>query len=390
MKIDPYRIIFPVGIFLSFFGIGAWLPFGFKWLNAYPVNYHASIMIGGFLFLFALGFLMTAIPRFTGTETASFFELLGVSILNLALAFCCIFYFQSAFQFILFLQMIFLVVFGCRRFMKRAYNPPTSFLFLALGILAGLFSVGVRCLETSFEIPSPLKLLAHNILFQGMMLCFVLGVGSRLIPALLGWSQLPQVKGPNKQEKRDYDFIILSVLVFLLAISFIVEVFVDLQLGRVLRALITTITIIKFWKVISPPKVKTWVSKWLWASSWSLIIGLWGYALFPAYGVHLLHIFFIGGLSLMTLMIATRVTLAHGDHNMDLEVSSDALKWTGILILVAMLTRVVAPFMPKTYLSHLAYASMTWLAAMITWCYVFIKKIIPSVKESQLVENTRK
>lgn len=389
MRIDPYRIIFPVGIFLSLFGIGSWLPFGFKLINTYPANYHASIMIGGFLFLFALGFLMTAIPRFTGTESASRVELISISVLNATSAIGCIFYLQALFDFIVLFQIIFLIIYGGIRFIKRTYNPPPSFIFLALGIFSGLYSMGVRCVGDVYGISEPLSKLAHNIFFQGMMLCFVLGVGSRLIPALLGWAQSPEVRGP-RQESANYDFIILATLVFLLAISFIIEVYVNMQIGRILRALATTITILKFWKVTEFPKIKTWVSKWLWVSSWSLMMGLWGYAFFPTYGVHLLHMFFIGGLSLMTLMIATRVTLAHGDKDMELEVSSDALKWTGILILVAMLTRVAAPFMPKTYLSHLAYSSLTWLAAIMTWSYVFVKKMIPSLKESQLAENTKR
>ena len=77
----------------------------------------------------------------------------------------------------------------------------------------------------------------------------------------------------------------------------------------------------------------------------------------------------------MTLMIATRVTLAHGDHGYELEGSSKALKWAGILILAAMLTRIMAPFTMSAYRRHLGYASLVWILAIIFWAWVFFRKI---------------
>jgi hypothetical protein len=44
-------------------------------------------------------------------------------------------------------------------------------------------------------------------------------------------------------------------------------------------------------------------------SAWFLVVGSWGWALWPAHALDLLHLAFIGGLGLTTLLIETRVSL---------------------------------------------------------------------------------
>src|SRR5262245_34059336 len=68
---DPYRIFFPLGIVLGVMGVSIWPLYYFGITAGYSGRAHAFVQTDGFLFSFIAGFLLTAIPRFTGTRTPS-------------------------------------------------------------------------------------------------------------------------------------------------------------------------------------------------------------------------------------------------------------------------------------------------------------------------------
>jgi uncharacterized protein involved in response to NO len=106
-----------------------------------------------------------------------------------------------------------------------------------------------------------------------------------------------------------------------------------------------------------------------------MVIGYIGATFSEVYYIHLMHLFYISGLSLLTLMIATRVTLSHGGHGTQLEIKSKSLKVIIGLFVLAALTRMSAGFIPVLYLSHLFYAASVWIIGMLVWAVVFLPKI---------------
>jgi uncharacterized protein involved in response to NO len=114
----------------------------------------------------------------------------------------------------------------------------------------------------------------------------------------------------------------------------------------------------------------------IWNACWSIIIGSIGVSFFPADRIHLLHLVFVSGLSLLTIMIATRVTLSHGKYNMAPEMNSRYLQISIGLIILAGLTRSSAGFLPRLYESHLTYAALVWIIGLIIWGIFFIPKIL--------------
>src|SRR5205814_2875685 len=68
---DPYRIFFPLGIVLGACGVSIWPLYYYGVTEGYSGRAHALVQTDGFLYAFITGFLLTAIPRFTGTETPS-------------------------------------------------------------------------------------------------------------------------------------------------------------------------------------------------------------------------------------------------------------------------------------------------------------------------------
>src|SRR5215470_13904226 len=65
---DPYRIFFPLGILLGTAGVSIWPLYYYGITQGYSGRAHAFVQTCGFLYAFMVGFLLTAIPRFTGTE----------------------------------------------------------------------------------------------------------------------------------------------------------------------------------------------------------------------------------------------------------------------------------------------------------------------------------
>src|SRR5215471_20977347 len=88
---DPYRIFFPLGIVLGAIGVSIWPLYYYGFTEGYSGRARAFVQTDGFLYAFIAGFLLTAVPRFTGTESPS----LRVQYALATIILCC----AAAFEF---------------------------------------------------------------------------------------------------------------------------------------------------------------------------------------------------------------------------------------------------------------------------------------------------
>lgn len=373
-QMDAYRYFFPAGWVLGIWGVLLWLLFPQNWVQ-YPGFSHPEIMMGGFLLCFVCGFLMTAAPRFTASFGPGRWEQHLAQIL-IALLIVSVFLPGKAFFYVAdLLLFLFLIQFLLRRFLARKANPPEAFVFVGFGVIAGIVGNIILLGGEFFSIPPELYKLGRLLFLQAYILSLVVGVGSRLIPALLGWAPLPtEARLPAKLKT----FIVLAVVFFA---TYLLEAFSSPQVANILRAGVFSVIGFNFWSLHKLPKRKDRQAFWLWVSAWFLVAGQWSVGLFPEYRIHSLHVLFIAGLSLMTLMIATRVSLSHGQHDMNLEKNSKALLFGALLLILAAFTRLSAGFAPHIYQSHLIYASYTWILGLVVWGVSFLPKIL-RVKKS--------
>jgi len=72
---EPYRLFFPLGILMGTVGISHWLFYALGWMKSYSGFFHSSIQILSYMNCFIIGFLLTALPRFTGAKHATKNEL---------------------------------------------------------------------------------------------------------------------------------------------------------------------------------------------------------------------------------------------------------------------------------------------------------------------------
>src|SRR6266705_1857062 len=134
---DPYRIFFPLGIVLGVMGVAIWPLYYYGVTEGYSCRANAFVQADGFLYAFIIGFLLTAIPRFTGTEAPSRTVQYGLaSIVTLsAVAFELQFFVIGQTGFLA--AHLTLIALAARRYARRQQNPPETFPLAGLGLLSG-------------------------------------------------------------------------------------------------------------------------------------------------------------------------------------------------------------------------------------------------------------
>lgn len=368
-SLETYRLLFPIGVMFGALGVYVWIAFAFFPQSEYPVQLHSKLMLGTFLFSFAAGFLMTAIPKMTASFPAQPLELSIAFVLVLANALCAyltradFFYLMSA------ISILSLVLFFVRRFLARTKSPPPFFPFVIMGLLSGFTGASLMSANGIAQLPSELLLFAKKIYFEGMILFLVLGIGSRLIPVISGRGIVNEQTGVRVVARN----IALGVA---LVCAFALESFEFPITGGILKSLIVTWIAFYSWGIFEKSQTKSRLAFGMRISGLMVLLGIYMSVLQPAFAVHWIHLTYIAGFGLMTLTVATRVTLAYGAYDLSYEAKSGALWVCGALILTAAATRVAAPYIGSGYVKHLAYAAVVWIAAIIVWGVVFVKRMI--------------
>ncbi|MBI3541946.1 MAG: NnrS family protein [Deltaproteobacteria bacterium] len=190
--IEPYRLYFPLGALAAIAGTLPWVTFGFGLSGAYPGLVHPDLMVGGFLFAFAAGFLMTAVPQFTGSARCRPGELAFGGVLFAALASVSFCGNRAWFHALSFASLACLALFCASRVRTRSHEPPRFFVFVGLGLLMGLAGALLLAAGDFGWLSDATWLALAKLLYtQGMTLSLILGVGTHLLPAIWGWSDLP-------------------------------------------------------------------------------------------------------------------------------------------------------------------------------------------------------
>lgn len=360
--IEPYRLFFPLGLFLALFAVFYWIMYNWGLLKFYPRDAHAQLMYFGFFWSFVAGFLMTAIPKMTGTILANYLEqsagiLLGFLQLILTL--------RNQIQYskyIYLIQILFLIIFIVRRFVHFKKIPFEGFVFIPFAFLSSLlgwYLSWVNYINQSqfYKITADLFLL--NLIF---------GLGARLIPVI---SRLDNALKPDQKAPLSK----LKAVVFfatILNVSFIFDVFAQTRTSHLIVLTIVVLYIVFFLGYLKKPIQWSKLSIGLKIGLTFIVMGYCIKFLVPDhYPIAVSHFIYIGGLCLITLMIATRVKLAHGGVDLNYEVTSKRSLFIVVCLCTATLTRVA---------SHAAISGLLinssvilFISALILWGQKFYK-----------------
>jgi len=358
---EPYRLFFFSGAVWSIIGVALWPLYYAQQIGFYPSFVHARIMIEAFGAAFVVGFLGTAGPRMatapklTPLELFGFFALhqaCGISHLTLHMAW------GDGFFIALLGSLLLCLVVRVMKFRKEA--PPPQ-LFLALtGLICGI--TGASMLLSSATLLDPQRLrLANLLLYQGLLLPPVLGIGAFVFPRMLGG----EFGDPKTAAQSRTKLIRTIVAAALLVGSFFLEACGLVIPGYALRALVAAgyLLLEVGWKTTQIGSLTTGLL-------WSLILGWLGLALagfFYTQHVSVEHLLYIGGFGMLMLIVGSRVLFGHSG---DLEGFFVKSKWVRFLIflgVLAAITRATPAWVPSTTVSHHIYAALTWALLALFW-----------------------
>lgn len=376
---EPFRLFFVIGVLCASIGVLYWPIKVFSLgLESLSSKVHVHLQMFGFLLAFIIGFLTTAVPRLTQSGTLSIAEL-TVLIFDFIILQVVIFkenYILMHMCFVVTLLSLMLIL--GRRFINRKRNPPQTFIFIPFAFLSALTGSvlniisgirGLPLIQGDFE-------LGNRLVFQAFIMFLLLGVGGFLIRSILGWAPpLPESTTqplllPKEKKWPFRVFLVSSVVVFL---SFWIE---SLE-SRLIRAILITAIVLFQMKIHRKSNSGKLTAYTLQASLWMLIFGCWSVVFAPVeYGVDLMHFAFIGGFSLSTLAVATRVILSHCNYSKLLLGTYWPFSLAVILMLCGLLTRVSVIFLPDFYYHHIAYASGLWLIGLWVWSASILTKCL--------------
>lgn len=369
---EPYRLFFPLGIVFGIIGVAHWLWYVLGLSSHYSGTFHAGIQIELYLGCFVVGFLTTAIPRFSDTFSAEGYEVL-VFLLLFGVIFGLLAAGNIALSRLTFtLLLVVLQVFIARRFLKsRVQYPPVEFVWIPFALIHGVLGSVITALVELGYMPLRFLDAAKPMMYQGFMLCLVIGIGSFLGSRIMGQQTLPNPQtlrmGVKEFRARRLLFhIALAVIVF---ISFSLEMTSFKQIGVWLRALAVTVSLWKGQALVFTPKAGGIFPRLVWLSFWLLTGGAWLTAIFPKYRLEALHFIFIGGYSLLTFAVATMVVYSHGGEGAAVYKSPWILRLVFFTVVPAVGLRAAAALLPQHYFMMLGFAASCWLAASIAWLF---------------------
>ncbi len=377
---EPYRIFFPLGVLMGMIGVGHWLFFGLGLIDQYLGFQHASIQIQLFMFCFITGFLLTAMPKILLADPCSPFEALFFLVLVVGMI---------TFEFLTLwvgVQICFLIgiaslhLFILKRGRCRKAPLPAEFSLLFLGFFHAVSGTFLLMLYQMGWFPGWGMGLGRQLFQLGFLLCIVMSIGGFMLPRFLGYYsaenvslELDSAKRERKRKKELAFHLCVGIILFL---SFWLEPLGLSRFSFFLRAFFVTAQILRTTKIYRSLPEKTPFNLLVWASLWSIIVGLWGIFIFPQYHVAMKHFIFIGGVSLMTFTVATKVIYSHAGLEGAFHKRMLFMGILGGFVFVALIFRVLADLLPEFYFLMLSLAASFWLIGVVIWLVVVFPKLL--------------
>jgi uncharacterized protein involved in response to NO len=362
---EPFRLFFPLGVVLAWIGIGHWIAYWAGWIGSYSCLAHGLVQIQGFLLAFALGFLLTAIPRRTESAPAPAWGL-AAAVTALATttiaAFADRWWIAEGASIAIVLGM---VAFAVRRFAGAGAGrrPPAPFVLIpiALGCNVGggvLIAWGTSQSGAAWGIT-----LGRLLVEQGLFLCLVMGAGALVLPLMAGASPPADIGSSPAIARQAVAYAAAGLLV---VATLVAESAGSERLAPIVRGVVVASMLAVGAGVARRPQKPGWNRRVAWLAVWLVPAGIVLAGLVPDYRVPALHVTFIGGFGLLAFAVATHVTAAH----LELESIRDGRSRLVAIVagasLVAMLGRVTADA-TRTYFEHLAASGAIWIVGSAIW-----------------------
>lgn len=358
---EPYRVFFFSGAVWSIIGVSLWPLFYAQQIGFYPNLAHARIMIEAFGAAFVVGFLGTAGPRMASAPKLTPAELLWLFALHQACGVCHLtlrFVWGDACFIALLSSLLLCLVIRVVKFRQEA--PPPQLLLALTGLICGISGAALLLSSATWLDPQQMRL-ANLLLYQGLLLPPLLGIGAFVFPRMLGGD----FGDPATQAQRRTKLMRALLAATCLLSSFFLEAHGQIIAGYVLRALVAAgyLLLEVRWQRTQSGSLTTGLF-------WALILGCLGLALagfFYAQHVSVEHLLYIGGFGMLMLIVGSRVLFGHSGDLGGFFVKSKGVRFLVFLGVLAAITRATPAWRPTTTVSHHIYAACTWALLAILW-----------------------
>jgi uncharacterized protein involved in response to NO len=367
---EPFRIFFPVGLFLGMLGVSLWLLYYLGAPISYPNISHARLMIEGFMASFIFGFLGTAGPRITSAPHFSRREVLALFTLDLLTAGLHVSGAHRAGDICFVACLLFFTRTIGVRFRERKDCPPPNFVLVALGLGSGIAGAAFLAYSETAQFAA-LYQVGGALLHQGFVLLPVLGVAPFFLARLL---ELPR---PDLPESRAFPpgWFRQAALPALVGTTIIASFFLEASsypaIGRWLRAG----AIVSYLAARMPFHGRSFLANCLRVAIISIAAGFVVVALFPIYRIGALHVVFITGFSLIVFTVAIRVVFGHSGQAHLFQKRLSFFIVTIAFLFLATGSRFTADLAPQARILHLVAAAICWLLAGLIWGTRVIPKV---------------
>lgn len=377
---EPYALLFPLGLVLSWAGVGRWLDVAVAGNSGSYVSiyiFHSIVQIQGFLLCFAMGFLFTMIPRRTGTAPPNAFEMtvaLASPLLTAVAAWNQAWVLSQAGWLA---SCVLLVTFVLRRFLSSSARrrPPTSFVWIPVALLLGIAGSLMTGAASAFgDEWMGLHNLGQQFVLQGVFISLILGVGGLALPMMTrGVSPADAAFTAGDAAAVAGHLLAAAALVA----SFVLQQQVSIGAGCGLRAAVIAAEYLLTHELWRFPSMPGWNRRVVWLSAWCVPLGFAVAAVFPSYYQGGLHIAFVGGFATLTLAVSTHVILGHGDRTDLLNGQPWQVGTLALLMIAATASRVAMAVQPLHRDAWMATAAFFFLSATALWA-LFLAPLLRS------------
>ncbi len=378
LRREPYKLFFPLGVLLAWAGLFHWILFATGRSLEFRSVFHSIAQIQGFMMCFGVGFLLTAIPRRTGTEPPSTAMLVVGSAAPVATTIAAYYERFDVSQMPWLVLVLMLIGFAVRRFRSSTAKrrPPNSFVWVPIAFLMGFAGIVLFSLYGALGLSRSVHDLAQVLVLQGIFLGLVLGVGGMVIPLITCGDAPPDADTGNTRAK-----ILHLCAAALLVGTFFIETYDEPRAAYALRGAIVLAVLLAQSKIYRLPR-RTGAHRWLvWLSAWAIPIGYTLAAIVPSSPQPGLHTVFIAGFGLMALAVGLHVSLAHGGHDQLVFGHPWQVYVMGACVVAACAMRALVSLDPANLQTWLGWASGTFLVGTIAWVWLALRAFRPAPRE---------
>ncbi len=373
---EPFRIFFPLATLLGVSGVSLW-PLYFSGMHKfYPGQMHARLMIEGFLAGFVIGFLGTAIPRLLSAPPLRRGELWTMVALYLTSAGLHIGHQQVAGD--LGFTALMLCFGTCLVARARQYKelPPPGFILVAFGFLCGLLGPVFWLCGTQGWASGSVMMFGALLLNQAFVLFPLLGIGTFLLPRFL---HLREVRTIAEERTASPGWWLRAAFSGATGLALLGSFWLEasypgapaINWWRAVAVIVYLAAMVPFHRQTGPMHTASLASQ---LALLALVVGLVFPLFWPGQRIAGLHIVYLGGFSLITFTVATRVVLGHSGNEALFETRLASLQLATLLLLVGAVLRAFGDFSPERP-QWLNAASYLWMLAACVWGLSVLPKV---------------